>query len=160
MIGNEDLAQYIDSFSWDTQEDDWGNLNPANAPKGWRYLGSGSHRHAFLGPDGFVYKVRTCDAIMYGIFAGEEQQSAYDEFISGNSFEGFRFAKIDYFSESFVSVCEFVKGERPRGANMSEKMDELERKLYHEAFKCNYNPDIHSYNVLIEESGELVIIDF
>lgn len=44
-IGSKELAEEI---SQKTDED---------APSGWTYLGRGSYRRTFQGPDGFVYKV-------------------------------------------------------------------------------------------------------
>lgn len=59
MIGNETEARFIHEWyrAWQNREDRWGNPGPL-APEGWKRLGSGCYRIAFLAPSGTVYKVQ------------------------------------------------------------------------------------------------------
>lgn len=59
MLGNEADARFIRDwhFSPDAKRDAWGDLIQ-QAPDGWRRLGEGCYRVAYLSPDGVVYKVQ------------------------------------------------------------------------------------------------------
>src|SRR5512139_3469767 len=52
MIGNIEEARFI--REWCYENDHW------ESPKGWRRLGSGCYRTAYLSPSGVVYKVERC----------------------------------------------------------------------------------------------------
>lgn len=66
MIGTQENAEVIASLEIVENEwDDWAG----EIPNGFEYLGSGSYRHAFLGPDGVVYKRDT-------LFAEDEQSGS------------------------------------------------------------------------------------
>lgn len=52
MIGNEKDALLIHNW-WHSHRDSY-----RKPPKGWKYLGDGSFRTAYLSPDGVVYKIQ------------------------------------------------------------------------------------------------------
>lgn len=60
MIGNRGYATFI--RDWVREEQARPNRYsyecPADAPSGWKYLGQGCYRAAYLSPDGVVYKVQ------------------------------------------------------------------------------------------------------
>lgn len=152
MIGTEALANFISDAVRDMPTDEWSELHNVVMPDGWTYLGSGAWRHAFKGPDGFVYKVAICA----GDDTNEEQCMMWRSSIMDKKFEGFRFAAMDYFYESNVQVCEYVEGTHPKWGwdEISRFSQKVRRSLEGMPFL-----DIHRRNVIVS-NGELVIIDF
>lgn len=59
MLGNEADARFIRDWHFDTgsQKDAWGDRTQRE-PEGWKRLGAGCYRVAYLSPDGVVYKVQ------------------------------------------------------------------------------------------------------
>jgi hypothetical protein len=88
MIGTQTLAQQIDAIDWHLQEDEDGYLDAADMPEGWEYLGSGAYRHAFLGPDGIVYKVHTAFALNTGENENARQFDQWKELANAISLVG------------------------------------------------------------------------
>jgi len=58
MIGNRGYAMYIRDWVRDTPEGKGYYDSPRYAPAGWKYLGQGCFRAAYLSPDNVVYKVQ------------------------------------------------------------------------------------------------------
>lgn len=58
MIGNAEDARFIRDWSLRRYKDDpYGYDSAPSAPEGWKRLGKGCYRIAYLSPDGVVYKV-------------------------------------------------------------------------------------------------------
>jgi len=59
MIGNRGYAMYIREWVR-AEQGDWESAydSPRHAPAGWKYLGQGCFRAAYLSPDNVVYKVQ------------------------------------------------------------------------------------------------------
>lgn len=59
MIGNRGYATYIRDWVRDEQKRTGGSYYcPREAPAGWKYIGQGCYRAAYLAPDGVIYKVQ------------------------------------------------------------------------------------------------------
>lgn len=156
MIGNEAHGQTIASVQIPLDAE--GEVDTENLvlPKGWSYLGSGAWRHAFLGPDGLVYKVNVSHALYS---TGEDQYYVWREFMEENvSIPGIRFAAMDFLFDSNVQVCEYAKGSHPGEEwDLWEMMDSI--NAVSKSFKGRFL-DLHSANVIVEDDGTLCIIDF
>lgn len=88
MIGTQSNAAAIASLY--VVEDDFANFAGV-VPEGFTYIGSGSYRHAFLGPDGVVYKRNTRLAVAEGY---GDNQAEWDNYCNPPVFpEGLRFAR-------------------------------------------------------------------
>lgn len=95
-IGNAAHAETIANF--DTYED------CEDAPEGFKFLGSGCYRNAYLGPDGVVYKrEHTADDAV----CNRGEVKMYEEHKDNPTFEGFRLAACTLYGE--VLAMEFVK---------------------------------------------------
>lgn len=66
MIGNAEEAQFISDWYRNSK-----CVCVTGAPEGWKYLGSGSYRTAYLSPSGVVYKVQQDPGCSYQSNRGE-----------------------------------------------------------------------------------------
>ena len=71
MIGNEQEALFIRDWYADRMVEDPYGYTAEDGPDGWRYLGRGAYRAAFLGPSGAVYKVQHTYTYSYQSNEGE-----------------------------------------------------------------------------------------
>src|SRR6476469_8644149 len=108
MIGSETLAETIASATLIVNE--WDDVDVAHSiiPNGWEYLGSGAYRHAFRGPDGFVYKVQVDPGDESNDESFEIGKMILDKLIDSDDF---KIAKFDLFTDCNVFVQEYVDGE-------------------------------------------------
>jgi hypothetical protein len=139
-IGSPALAAELESSN-----PDMGRL-----PKGFRLIGRGYFRDAYMGPDGFVYKILDpgCEDPIKQYQQDVEIQ-AHDRLaherreINGNTWRVARMAKY-----GGVIVSEYV----PIAVEVSDyECDEAEV-----LFEIG---DVHSENVRMSEDGEYVLID-
>jgi hypothetical protein len=105
MIGNAEHAATLANAP--LSEDEYGDwVGPA--PEGFQYLSSGSYRHAFLGPDGVVYKRNVGD------WDDDEggNASEWDRYCNPPVFpEGVRFAMTHLYGE--IIAMEYVADKSP-----------------------------------------------
>lgn len=76
MIGNRGYATFIRDWVRDEQKVQriGGYSCPNSAPPGWKYIGQGCYRAAYLSPDGVVYKVQNDGRYSYQSNAGEAKK--------------------------------------------------------------------------------------
>lgn len=153
MIGNEELASLIAESV--IIEDVWCNVDEEHSliPDGFKYLSSGAFRHAFLGPDGYVYKVNRKNHC----WANESSYLDGMTLISRcASFAGsFRIAAFDLFTDSNVFVQEYIENEAGDYDDISNEMSVVSRSLY----SIGLDADIHAGNVFVS-NGMPVMIDW
>lgn len=155
MIGNEALANLIAESV--IIEDVWCDVDEENSliPDGFKYLSSGASRHAFLGPDGYVYKLtrKGCS---------EENESSYFNGMTlislCESFAGsFRIAAFDLFTDSNVFVQEYIESDY--GDKDCEEAYQARRIVYRHIAELGLFADIHERNVFVS-NGMPVMIDW
>lgn len=125
-----------------------------NLPEGWKYLGSGWSRDAFLGPDGVVYKV----ARNFGLSRARSQALAcsyseaktYKEKHQLAWEHGFRLAECKLLNNSVIAM-EYVSKSGRHQLDW-EIMMQLEIILG--------LADLHSDNCWLDEDGIPTIIDY
>lgn len=153
MIGTETMADTIASAVLILNEWDEVDVDHSLIPDGWTYLGSGSYRHAFLAPDGFVYKVNLSnDWNTSGWGMNAHVHSEYTA-LSSLIFGIARMARCDYFTDSDVMVQEYVEGERITNWNELDEVCAILRSM------VNVDIDINSGNVR-KVDGQFVLIDW
>lgn len=159
MIGNPGYATYIRDWYVEEYAKPWGQRE--DCPEGWRLLGGGLFRKAFLSPDGVVYKV--------------QHNYKYSGQTNEGEWETFKRMRLE---------CRMPKGVRlprmyyhaldGRGVIAMEKMGRLLREfsVYSEegsslwtrrAELCEITGmwDLHGENLALDETtSELVIIDW
>lgn len=86
-------------------------------PEGWKYLGSGAYRSAYLSPTGVVYK-RMHEFGSQDNNRNEEQR--YRE--HKDSVKGFRLAACRYFKSNKILAMEYVKDDRSECKKSMEAM--------------------------------------
>lgn len=147
MIGSETLANLIADAHLSLDEWDFVDEEHSLIPDGFKYLGSGSCRHAFLGPDGFVYKINNGDS------HGNESNYSFGMMIIDKIKEcNLRLADFDFFTDSNVMVQEYVQGEEISLGILQEMLSNVKRTL-------GFIVDIHEFNVF-DVNGEYVLIDW
>lgn len=164
MKPSENLAELartlIDPCNYDEETDTYA------LPEGWSFVGAGAYRTAFLGPDGYVYKVQHSTEELW-----DENQLEWLQFelwgaeVKALSNGIIRLAKcVEYFYDSNVLVMEY----EPRAANVTwmgwcwEEFfcDSSVEKALHSISINTDITDLHSDNVYFNTQGEIVIVDY
>ncbi len=124
-------------------------------PKGWRRLGSGCYRTAYLSPEGVVYKVETYRA------NGCNKREA-DNLIRLNKKcrmpEGTRLPKFTYYSDCGVIAMERLDRTLHEVDDHEDwnKYQSLRAQIGYATRIC----DMHNGNVMVDdETGDLVPVD-
>jgi hypothetical protein len=128
------------------------------ALKGWKFLGEGSERRAFLGPDGLVYKMAKY---------GENYQSPREVVkvweLRGQEIPEWLFIPRSYYSAEFnVTVMEYAEGDKPSSDCDYRCVCDNETCWRKRAkwIKDNLGLiDVHGDNVVILEDGRLALVD-
>lgn len=142
MIGNADHAATIASLP--LCEDEWRDW-AGEVPEGFQYLSSGSYRHAFLGPDGVVYKRDTSLTEEHDGMGGN--LSEWDHYCKAPMLpEGVRFAMTALYGE--IIAMEYVKDCSPGLTGMQR--DVLARIGIFDVFGNNVRT----------KDGEVILTDF
>lgn len=116
-------------------------------PQGWTYLGSGMFRDAFLGPDGWVYKI--------GNDWSNEREVFNSVALMLESDSSIMFPYAEDVWDFYIIRCEYISGETP--SNDYRIMSRLEK---HIANVSNYRlNDVHAGNILLLPEGTPVMID-
>lgn len=151
MIGTPALAKIIASFDLHLREDEDEMLSDdvlTDLPGGWVYIASGASRHAFLGPDGCVYKVHTAYGVKMGSDSNRLQFSTWLDMKQTS----LRLAECSYHAESNVLAQEWVDGD-------VDEWSAHEWDLYATAMALGFTLDIHCENYRLVD-GEPVLIDW
>jgi len=128
-----------------------GNIN---LPEGWTYIGQGAYRRAYMGPDGFVYKVQfDSDDLNDPFDCNRRESMIYAE--HGGKTEGFRLAECTFYDCGVIAM-EHVDGPP---AHRDPLFVAVQRALYRwtnsvELWDC-YGNNVRSISM-----GEVVIVDY
>lgn len=140
-------------------------LDGMKMPEGWKRLGEGSYRTAYLAPDGLVYKVQhDTDAYHGGPSENEEEFMNYSKnsAILKASNGKCRLARSRYFRSVNVIVMEYVaKGEDAYvdPENVWSKPTEKAAPLIDILHRFDFY-DSQSSNVWFDTDGVLTMIDY
>lgn len=124
MIGSPALAEQIANHPWRERRTTWGTVDRMfhETPDGWSFLGEGSTRAVFLGPDGFVYKIVTYNReLLSENFYEAYAYAEHAERLTNLSDNAYRLAECEYFEASDVlamEYCEPTGEDIPQGAFM------------------------------------------
>lgn len=149
MIGNQTYASIVASLPTEWHEnfdDDSGEY--LHTPEGFKFLGVGAYRMAFLGPDGVVYKRELED----DTYCNRGEARMFSE-TAPTALDGFRFAACNLFGE--VLAMEYVKddgSECSESAHRAAKWMNTVHGYMDVAAKRGYN--WHAVN------GECVLTDY
>lgn len=149
MIATKDTGAYAFLIANLVSEEDDNEEWAGEVPDGFTYLGSGSYRHAFRGPDGLVYKRLTT----YGEDnAPEDNQDEYKAYKRGTCPKGMRLAHMVLILN--VSVMEYV----PNAITWAEwlELEDGEEKGWVESGIVDISPQ----NVRKDDEGNYVVIDY
>lgn len=131
------------------------------APEGWEYLDSGSFRSVWRSPDGIVYKVQ------HNPQSRTDNQDELDNLAFAHSKgapEGARLPRAwgwNFDDHAVVIAMEWIRGVR-LGDYRYESDEEYDR-LYDLMNRCEsrfHLLDLHDENVIVDENGYLVPVDF
>lgn len=152
MIGSEDLANVIANIV--IHLDVWDDVDTTRTviPEGWKYIGSGACRHAFLGPDGYVYK----RAVFDNPEMNEDSYRDGMEILAATKARecSFDVAPFDWFLDSDIFVQEFAEGVKADDFNEIIRWQEIVRDEAGRFF------DVNSGNILFREGHKPVLIDW
>lgn len=162
IIGNACDAETIRDYAvaMKSHHDFW--TERPTMPEGWRELGDGCFRRAFLSPDGVVYKVQKDYANRYG----QTNEGEYKNLLHGLACEApehTRMPRFTYYELDGrgVMAMERIHGETLEG--LTETGDEPEDGFHRlcELEDAYGIMDGHCGNVVVEEkTGDLVLIDW
>ena len=131
------------------------------APEGWQYIGSGSHRSVWLSPEGVAYKVSHDEDYQY---QSSEEIHKLGEAWKRGPLEGCRLPQFERYvvgDDDLVVAIERVRGvmlyeygerESPTGIDYYDLLSDIE-----ERYRLS---DMHDENALVDEDGYLVPVDF
>lgn len=160
MIGNETEARFIHEWyrNQRSKGDYWDNPGPV-APEGWKRLGSGCYRTAFLAPSGTVYKVQNNPTS----YQSNESEA---ETLRGLMFrklpKGCRFPRYQLFmvgeGEGVMAMERMTSLLRDYGqwGEKDRRVRNLKNKLVDALYELW---DLHDQNVGVAEDGAVVPID-
>jgi hypothetical protein len=138
-------------------------------PEGWREIGSGLYRTAYLSPDGVIYKVES----NYDT-AGSWGQSNYGEYenilrviLSGKKVKSARLPKATLFmlDGKTVMAMEFIDGQRPnldcyQECRCTKLNGRCNREAVEEIGRSMMVSDLHDGNIAwLPKQNEYVIMD-
>lgn len=158
-IGNEHDAQTILHWVRD-HSSEYGIpscVEDESAPHQWEFIGHGSYRSVWLSPEGVAYKVDHSSGGWDGQCREEidNLKAAWEK----GAIDGTRLPKFSEYSFGDETV---VAIELIRGSTLSEYMGNRLNyfDLMREVEKRYRLRDIHTENVMVDEDGILVPIDF
>jgi len=144
----------------------WEEQPEKRSPRGFKFLGAGWSRNAFLGPDGFVYKKpKQYDGeggtIKYGIACNKSEAERFrvmSDSLKEAGYDKVRLAKCRLFKSVNVLAMEYVQG-------IKEDWNWTEMNKLNQSHGINglYRlglDDLHTGNAFLDSNGVLVIIDY
>lgn len=158
MLGNETDAAFI--RDWFVAEVQKSFSEQATEPEGWKRLGAGVSRVAFLSPEGVVYKVQRYYGEQWGQSNEREDQNIKEHRLrklpEGCRLPRWHFYRLDgrgvMAMEAFAKLLNDVEEYTEERMRMDIIVFRLQKAL--RSF------DLHSHNVAVEEdTGILVPID-
>lgn len=139
----------------------WGESRPCpldeeGVPEGWTYLGSGSFRSVWCGPDGVAYKVQHKEQQRQ---SNEREYLEVQRVLQCDPLPHVRIPKCSYYPDSDVVAMERVKGKTLTDQFGWRIPAHLEYSYYN--LNIHYNlTDTHSENVMYDPAtDELVPVD-
>lgn len=135
-IGSLELAQEIA-----------GCRNAYEMPAGWVLAGTGTTRTAFIGPDGFVYKVARYPNSIDNLSEAYAYECLADT-LQTLSNGRMRLARSHYFYDLDVIVME-----------LSEPLRDISGEDYCDLMDWGFGGDLHPGNVWVDKEG-VVLIDY
>lgn len=157
MLGNAKDAEFIHNWYHEVP------YGQAGAPEGWKYLGSGSFRSAYLSPDGVVYKVQKDIGPWCGYQTNEGEWETWKRLYLGCKMpKHSRLPKLTYFpiSEKVgVIAIERLKG---KYTYYGQFKDEAGVPRYWsdvcDAIRTTTKlGDLHGNNLMIDEERNLLV---
>ena len=124
-----------------------------NIPDGWKYLGSGWSRDAFLGPDGVVYKVARSGRYQSrstALNCSRSEAKFYKANCEKARSIGLRLAACRLLNNSVLAM-EYV----PHDKTKTVVWADITKAEIHLGLS-----DLHTGNVAMDENGVLTIIDY
>lgn len=160
MIGNETEARFIHEwYRAQRARADYYDRPGAQAPEGWKRLGSGCYRIAFLAPSGIVYKVQNNPDSFQ---SNAEEASTLRRYMFRKLPKGCRFPRYQLFMvresegvmamermESMLKEYSHYKAEHRRVRDLKAALVDALYDLW----------DLHDGNIGVAEDGAVVPID-
>lgn len=157
MIGNRGYAMYIRDWARSEQEtEEWRGL-PRRAPAGWKYLGSGCFRGAYLSPDRVVYKIQMHPGRWVGQTNIEEYRRWWNLRLSYRAPEGVRWPLVNCFQfegGDDINAMDYV------GRTLHQYNGPDRNKYVAAARSCAWNlglSDMHHGNLAVDEVRKLLV---
>lgn len=157
MIGNIEEARFIRDWYRDYRDSDPCGVGQ---PNGWRRMGSGCYRVAFLAPSGVVYKVQHWQNNSYQTNAGEAEKLR--SLMFRKLPQGCRFPRYQLFElegEGVMAMERFNQTMRSISSYSAEgkRLRALENRLIAALPELR---DMHDDNIAVDEvNGQVVPID-
>jgi hypothetical protein len=158
MIGNRGDASYIREWVRDEQyASDNTYTCPEWAPEGWKFLGRGCYRAAYLSPDGVVYKVQHAT----GLYQGQCNWAEYKRYnflrFSHKMPEGARFPLIQCFRFSGGDDVNAMDHVGPALSRYSGGDYRTYSNCYKRVARLLGLWDSHDGNAAVDEKNKLVV---
>ena len=156
MIGNRGYAMYIREWLRTRMTNPYGDA-PASYPDGWKLLGSGCYRVAYLSPDGVVYKVQMFPGMDSGQTNIEEYQTWWKLRLRHHEPEGFRWPLMNHFEfdgHDDVNAMDYV------GETLSKYSGPDRQRYVNAAKACSWDlglSDMHHGNIAVDEKRKLIV---
>lgn len=159
MIGNRGYAMYIREWAREKQRaDNLGSYQlPREAPDGWKYIGQGCYRAAYLSPDGVIYKIQVTPGRFCGQSNADEHKRWWQLRIKHREIEGMRWPLMNLFrfeEGDDINAMDYV------GPTLSSYYGPDYRKYVELRTRCAWHlglSDSHNGNFAIDEKLALLV---
>lgn len=157
-IGNETDARTI--LAWVRDRSTYGEWDRSEtaAPEGWKYLGRGSFRSVWVSPEGVAYKVNhsKCDS---------QSAAELENLRKGWLKKTPKGCRIPRFSPYRVDGELIIAVEKIKGQTLHAKYGypgwlDHHREEYRSLERTYRIFDMHEENVMVDDDGLLVLVDF
>lgn len=146
------LVQSVRTLSGSDDYDPWEDCDMWNSltPMGWKFLGAGCSRAAWLAPDGQVYKILTREGSHYNYAEYEKCQELREQ-----DFAHIYIPEADLIGD--VLVMEYIDGDTPPECEYDGcSCDKIfGGQCWVDAVELTGLSDIHAYNVMV--MGDMII---
>lgn len=157
MLGNAKDAEFIHNWYHETL------YGRGGAPEGWKHLGSGSFRSAYLSPDGVVYKVQQNIGPYCGYQTNEGEYEKWRSLYFGCKMPEYsRLPKLGYFPiKEGVGVIAIERFSKPY-RRLESFEDENGTPLYWSdvasdiSSRCQVG-DLYGNNLFIDDENNLLV---
>ena len=158
MIGNRGYAMYIREWAREEQRVKGSTYClPREAPAGWKYIGQGCYRAAYLSPDNVVYKIQITPGRWSGQSNADEYRRWWQLRIRYREAEGMRWPLMAHFKigeDDDVNAMDYVGVTLSRydGPDYDKHLDTARRCQWHMQLR-----DAHNGNFAIDEERKLLV---